>query len=213
MQTGNTDNSDASGFTYVTRPSKRKAKNKARTGVPALSLASLLNESRNQLHETKHWQDCVAYVDDLPDEPLIHKALCLGLGSPTASVNAREQLLLFMELLKHFHIDSHAVTVYDPVFSEEDRKGLKELGFEISEENKKGRYPVDERTLVYMPHCGKRLYENLYRANWSKIQLSSLVLVGNDLQGYEEGTPKAKFEAQTPCLARILPYLQARNPI
>ena len=38
------------------------------------------------------------------------------------------------------------------------------------------------RTLFYMPHCGKALYNNLLWANWTPELLTNLLIIGNSFQ-------------------------------
>ena len=45
-------------------------------------------------------------------------------------------------------------------------------------------YPLDEPTIVYMPHCDLHLYENLLRANCSRERLPRLLLIANRLSEY-----------------------------
>lgn len=41
------------------------------------------------------------------------------------------------------------------------------------------------KTLLFMPHCGVELYENILRQNWAVDGLQRLLLLGNALQEYE----------------------------
>jgi len=40
------------------------------------------------------------------------------------------------------------------------------------------------KTLFFMPHCGKALYNNLLWANWSLDRLPKVVLIGNSFANY-----------------------------
>lgn len=44
---------------------------------------------------------------------------------------------------------------------------------------------ANEKTLFYMPHCGKQLYSNLLWANWSSRLLQNVVLFGNSFSMYK----------------------------
>lgn len=48
------------------------------------------------------------------------------------------------------------------------------------------RYGIEERTIVFMPHCDLQLYENLLRENWTRERLSNVVLIANRLSEYAE---------------------------
>lgn len=52
--------------------------------------------------------------------------------------------------------------------------------------SQKGHYVIDEQTLVFMPHCGVKLYERFLRANWTEEGMDRIILVGNDLRAYVE---------------------------
>jgi hypothetical protein len=47
------------------------------------------------------------------------------------------------------------------------------------DENEVGLRRVEVTTLFYMPHCGRRLYSNVLRANWSPLLLSKAPIFGN----------------------------------
>lgn len=50
-----------------------------------------------------------------------------------------------------------------------------------------GKYTVKSRTMLFMPHCGVELYENILRENWNADALKRILLLGNVLQEYETG--------------------------
>ena len=45
---------------------------------------------------------------------------------------------------------------------------------------------METPTLVFMPHCGVKLYERFLRANWTDEGRGRMILVGNDLRAYVE---------------------------
>ena len=55
-----------------------------------------------------------------------------------------------------------------------------------------GKRKVSEKTLFYMLHCGKPLYNNLLWANWSE-QISNVVILGNSFVSYEERSVPAQY--------------------
>jgi len=61
-----------------------------------------------------------------------------------------------------------------------------------------------------MPHCDRHLYENILRENWGPHGLENMILIANLLTGYMENLPAHKLASESPCLARIAPYLQSR---
>ena len=48
------------------------------------------------------------------------------------------------------------------------------------------RRKVQTHTLVFMPHCGRAMYNNLLWANWSPENLAKLTLIGNSFLSYLE---------------------------
>ncbi|KIJ44146.1 hypothetical protein M422DRAFT_47621 [Sphaerobolus stellatus SS14] len=131
------------------------------------------------------------------------QVLCLGLGSPMESKSSVAQLVLLLSVCDALKIAHEKVTLFDPQFSQEDIQGLLDMGFNVPTENKRGSYTLEDRTLVFMPHCGTQLYENLFRANWTPNRLQRLLLFGNVLEEYATSTPAWKLEQDTPCLSRI----------
>ncbi|KAG9103688.1 hypothetical protein FRC06_008939 [Ceratobasidium sp. 370] len=116
------------------------------------------------------------------------KCLCLGLGRPTLSIEARAQLCLLLDLCAELEITPTDTELFDPAFEDADVAGLSDLGLRVKSENNKGAYVIDTPTLVFMPHCGIELYERFLRANWSGGALARILLVANDLQTYVEST-------------------------
>jgi flagellar biosynthesis protein FliQ len=45
---------------------------------------------------------------------------------------------------------------------------------------------VEEKTLFFMPHCGKAMYNNLLWANWSVDKLEKMAVIGNSFSSYHE---------------------------
>ncbi|EMD38602.1 hypothetical protein CERSUDRAFT_94134 [Gelatoporia subvermispora B] len=129
--------------------------------------------------------------------------ICLGLGSPAASRDARAQLAFLLEACDALELDRGAIPVFDPVFSDEDHALLSELGLQPTAEDKQARYALEDTTLAYMPHCDLQLYENLLRANWTRAALPRVVLIANRLSEYADSMPSRRLSAEYPCVARI----------
>jgi len=49
-----------------------------------------------------------------------------------------------------------------------------------------GKKRSEERTLFYMLHCGKALYNNLVWANWNPVHLNNTIIIGNSFTGMSE---------------------------
>lgn len=52
------------------------------------------------------------------------------------------------------------------------------FGLRVLRENECGRRQAAARTVFFMPHCGKSLYENVVASNWGR-RLGDVVIVGN----------------------------------
>ncbi|RPD65925.1 hypothetical protein L226DRAFT_530050 [Lentinus tigrinus ALCF2SS1-7] len=136
--------------------------------------------------------------------------LCLGLGSPSSSRDARAQLALLLAACDDLRIDHTKVSVFDPVFAEQDLQLLAQHGLIPFPENRMARHVLKSPTIAFMPHCDLHLYENLLRENWSKAQLPNVLLIANRLSEYAESIPARKLAAEHPCVARLAPYLTSR---
>ena len=97
------------------------------------------------------------------------------------------------------------MSIYDPVFSDDDVKFLKGLELTCLAENKArtsspvldymaltklspqgARYKLTQPTLVFMPHCDRYLYENILRENWGPHGLKNMILIANLLTEYRD---------------------------
>ncbi|CAD6911814.1 unnamed protein product [Tilletia controversa] len=143
------------------------------------------------------------------------RILCLGLGTVRNSAIPQLQLALLLLLRDHLSTmlgDFCTVEAFDPVFTEDDRELLQALGVDVLEENKRGAYVLDEPTLVYMPHVGRGLTEQLLRANWSEDGLENMYLCCNDLDVYVTHVAQEKLRRESPCLYKLAPHL-VREPV
>ncbi|KAI0818878.1 SRR1-domain-containing protein [Irpex lacteus] len=118
------------------------------------------------------------------------KVLCLGLGSPASSRDARAQLAFLLEVCDDLKLERSNVSAYDPAFTDEDDQLLASLNMKRlpDSENRDAAYPLSEPTIAYMPHCDLHLYENILGANWSSSQLPQLVLIANRFSEYLDST-------------------------
>ncbi|KAG9127654.1 hypothetical protein FRC07_011240 [Ceratobasidium sp. 392] len=219
---------DGEGFVYVNRASRRgkgRGKGRMRHSTPPV-FSDLLERTREQLVSSGWWNtyraeivpeinrasksivgsgDTEEYDGGGRNEASSSrwKCLCLGLGRPTSSIEARAQLSVLLDLCDELQITPTDTELFDPAFEDADVAGLSDLGLRVMSENKKGAYVIDTPTLVFMPHCGVELYERFLRANWSGSTLARVLLVANDLGSYAESTPARRLEARSPCVAKL----------
>ncbi|CAH1247344.1 SRRD [Branchiostoma lanceolatum] len=130
--------------------------------------------------------------------------VCYGLGRFSSCVTARYQLGLLLLLMEVLHVPGSCY-VYDPVFSSSEKLLLEKLGCQLILTNEEGKRPVDRRTLFYMPHCGKPLYNNLLWANWGQ-QLSKLIILGNSLSNMALRFPRQELKKSAFYIHSILDY-------
>lgn len=120
------------------------------------------------------------FIDALAFTPC--QVLCLGLGSPSTSVNARAQLAFILQLSQQSDIDPANVLLYDPIFTEEDLSMFRTLELTVlNESSAKSAYEIRHPTIVFMPHCDRNLYEAVFAANPT---LNQMVLIANHIQDY-----------------------------
>ena len=109
--------------------------------------------------------------------------VCYGIGHFGVSRASALQAGLAIHLRKRLGIHG-PMFIYDPVLTENEQRAARSLGFTLLTVNEVGLRVVQEATLFYMPHCGRRLYSNVLRANWSAAGLARLLIVGNSFEGY-----------------------------
>uniref|UniRef100_A0A224YDW2 Protein, containing SRR1 domain n=1 Tax=Rhipicephalus zambeziensis TaxID=60191 RepID=A0A224YDW2_9ACAR len=113
----------------------------------------------------------------LPGDTKVRDVVCYGLGNFSACVSARYQLALLICI--HRQLNPVSVEIYDPVFTEKERKILASIGFTVLVRNDEGKRAVRDGTLFYMPHCGTPLYNSVLWANWDPDSLGKVVVFGN----------------------------------
>ncbi|KAI0637181.1 SRR1-domain-containing protein [Trametes polyzona] len=192
---------------------RKKRKNRPQTAPP--SPAALLKRASEELGQGDWLQDVLQALRESLQEafPVSDSApnvLCLGLGSPASSRDARAQLAFLLAACDDLSIDRMNVSVYDPVFAEEDLRLLTELGLSPLPEHRQANYELRSPTIAFMPHCDLHLYESLLRENWSSAGLRNILLIANRLSEYTENIPSRKLASEHPCVARLAPDLTSR---
>lgn len=136
--------------------------------------------------------------------------LCLGLGSPSSSREARAQLAFLISSCTILEIAPSDVSVYDPVFTDADKALLQSFGMRCLADTD-GKHEVERPTILYMPHCDLKLYENIIGANWSEEQLARIIFVANRFKDYTDNYPQSKLEVESPFLMRLVPHLECHS--
>ncbi|KAI0781139.1 SRR1-domain-containing protein, partial [Trametes elegans] len=209
------DGSAQFGYDDHFTPARTRKKRKNRPQVAPPSPAVLLDKAAEELAHgdwlrdtlrllRESLEDAFAPSDTAPD------VLCLGLGSPTSSRDARAQLAFLLAACDDLSIDRTNVSVFDPVFTDQDTQLLAQLRLTPLPEDKVPSYALRSPTIVFMPHCDLHLYENILRENWSRTALPNALLIANRLSEYAESIPSRKLASEHPCVARLAPYLSSR---
>ncbi|KAI8998825.1 hypothetical protein BD414DRAFT_476187 [Trametes punicea] len=198
-------------FTPVRTRKKRKNRPQAAPPSPAV----LLNRASEELANSDWLDDAQQTLRESLEEAFTaldaaQAVLCLGLGSPASSRDARAQLAFLLAACDDLSIDRTRVSVFDPVFVDQDLELLAQLRLTHLSENQQASYGMRSPTIVFMPHCDLHLYENLLRENWSQERLPNVFLIANRLSDYAESIPSRKLTSEHPCVARLAPYLTSR---
>ncbi|KAJ3776717.1 SRR1-domain-containing protein [Lentinula raphanica] len=145
---------------------------------------------------------------------------CLGLGSPETSDNARVQLAFLLTACDALHINHKNVSIYDPIFTNEDKSlfvqlGIQVLEYEHSDSPLESHLPLPTPetqtgiSILFMPHCDLTLYESVLAARWSPERLRNVVFVGNHFDDYIQNNSVQSLERKAPHLLKIAPNLTA----
>ncbi|KAG2158435.1 SRR1-domain-containing protein [Suillus bovinus] len=142
--------------------------------------------------------------------------LCLGLGSPSSSREARAQLAFLISSCTILEIGPSNVSVYDPVFTDADKALFQSFGMRCLPDTASlfahdGKHVVERPTILYMPHCDLKLYENIIGANWSEEQLARIIFIANRFSDYTDSHPQSKLEVESPYLMRLVPHLESHS--
>jgi hypothetical protein len=79
-------------------------------------------------------------------------------------------------------------------------------------DNHQGRQSFEGRSLFFMPHCPRQLYENVLWAHYN--QLNRIVILGNSLLNYVDAlhgkndTTLNVNSSSCPCLKAIIPFVR-----
>lgn len=140
----------------------------------------------------------------------IQELVCYGLGSFSESYIARYQLVFLLLVIEEMEIPLCNCHIFDPQFTEEEKVILQEFGLNIIVENEVGKRRCNRRTLFYMPHCGKALYNNLLWANWG-TNLDNMIIIGNSFTSMVERIPKRIIEEFGYYILKIEPYMTEKE--
>ncbi|KAG7092409.1 hypothetical protein E1B28_008766 [Marasmius oreades] len=176
---------------------------KKRKGVRP-SLSTLVDQCRKSLKESEWYKQCEEILlESIPfDRPF--EIICLGLGSPSSSAISRVQYCFLLNLCDHKPVK---VSLYDPVFTEEDCGLFEEHELPVSPALTNGAAHL---TVYFMPHCDMELYEQVLKVNGCEQRIRNLVLIGNRLEDYVENKPTRELQLNAPHILSIVTTLTSK---
>ncbi|KAJ8078722.1 sensitivity to red-light reduced protein [Marasmius tenuissimus] len=198
-----TSTTDSSSFQYdeFSAPvSRKKRKGRQQARAP---LSTLIEQCREDLQKNDWFSRCEEIIlSSIPfDTKEPFSLVCLGLGSPSSSPISRAQFAFLLYLCDSLHLTTLSrVSLYDPVFTDEDHKLFEDHGFSMSSDLRPaGTEPV----IYFMPHCDMELYEAILEANWTEPQIRDVVLIANRLLDYVENKPSRELKVTAPRILSI----------
>ncbi|OQR86223.1 kinase [Thraustotheca clavata] len=111
--------------------------------------------------------------------------------------------LLHQYLLQH--VKTVHAFVYDPIMTEDDNLVAEAMGLTVMKTNEQGQRQAKTPTLFFMPHCGKKLYQNVLLSNWGRDGLSRITILGNSFQAYDDRVVIAK-DRKASIFSALVPY-------
>ncbi|BGP05848.1 hypothetical protein JCM10049v2_001664 [Rhodotorula toruloides] len=200
---------DTDGFTSVARkkPARPARNRKGKERFRERTLEEKLEARAQGLSESRYLQKCkdllrsalssppspdtnAPSTSSVPHCPPPVCVVCLGLGSLSESTKAQDQYVLLqglLEELKGVMNEDIPTEFYDPVFTPEDTAFLASKGHTVLS----SPHPLvlTHRTLLYIPHGPRTLFDALLRSNWTcPEQLEKVVVWGNRLDLYDDPT-------------------------
>ncbi|XP_077558926.1 SRR1-like protein [Haemaphysalis longicornis] len=208
------------GFTVVKRRGKLKKKEAQRLEAAVSSdhddgpsesvVLRRISEAEADLESSSYLADVLEVLKKcllaFPGGAHVRSVVCYGLGNFASCVNARFQFALLICIRRH--LSASSAEVYDPVFTEKERKVLTSMGFSVLEENEEGKRSVHKPTLFYMPHCGTPLYNSVLWANWDAASLNQVLILGNSFSSMWTHKLDRALQEKCPFLFNVRPAVQ-----
>lgn len=226
--------SDNDGFTLVTYKHPRKNKacgktNKLLVNSTPIGQASdnakqqdlvihYIDNCKIEIRNTSFYEEIVSSILNSISENVMSKNVkettqefselftdfvCYGIGQLSESPIARYQFAFLLLLREHFQPQGNCY-IYDPVFTCLDKLIIKHFKLDLISKNEEAKRKVSCKTLFFVPHGGKPLYNNILWANWGAT-LANIVILGNSFHSYDQRIPSSQLLLEASYIARILP--------
>ncbi|RIB15602.1 SRR1-domain-containing protein [Gigaspora rosea] len=175
-------------FQYLSQDSKKKNRSKNVLQNSSENVIYFIEEKMQALKKSVFFQELKEIIDFQllpPNRPTLVDIVCYGIGSIEKSRTSQYQFALML-LFKNLFQITGKIYAYDPILSQVDTEVLTHYNIESIKINEKAKRAVTNHTLFYMPHCPLGLYNNLIEANWDRVKLKDVIIVGNRLDFYNE---------------------------
>ncbi|KAF4359534.1 hypothetical protein F8388_003537 [Cannabis sativa] len=101
------------------------------------------------------------------------------IGSIKHREKSRLQLSLALLLKEKVDWISDNIKIFDPNLTYVENQALRDMGFQVLENDEKGKRKVKKPTVFYMPHCPATMYVNVVKENQEGGTLKNVVVLGN----------------------------------
>ena len=186
--------------TFIAVKNRRRRKQKVAETNPVSLQLTKIESCKLDLQESAFYADLLASLSQCNFTSIVS----YGIGSPSSCPIARHQFALLLLLNNQYNV--RECSLYDPAFSCLDKELILHYDLTLIFCNEEGKRRVREKTLFYMPHCGKLLYDNVLRANWSSIE--NVIVIGNRFSSYKERLTTKRFRAEAPCVEKLNELLE-----
>eukprot|EP01102_Stenamoeba_stenopodia_P013725 TRINITY_DN4488_c0_g1_i1.p1 TRINITY_DN4488_c0_g1~~TRINITY_DN4488_c0_g1_i1.p1 ORF type:complete len:299 (-),score=26.41 TRINITY_DN4488_c0_g1_i1:330-1187(-) len=130
--------------------------------------------------------------------------VCYGIGNISRSKCSLYQLALISLLLVDLEIKGERY-IFDPVLTNIEQSICQSaLNMNIIPHDEIGKRRVERRTLFFMPHCDKALYQNLLIANYKS--LNDVIIIGNSFAQYQQRCVTKKQVAELSVLLKVAEF-------
>lgn len=195
---------------YKTRTMIRKRrKSDATTENSRLDMkANCIFKIKAQLQKSPWWTQVERLLNDACKGRKVHSVHCLGIGSFFHSTNAMHQLACAL-LLKAFLIPDGVCSVTDPAMADIDLQLAHHLRLQVIPFNELDTIepPSGFCTILFMPHCGLCLNEQMF-AKCYEFKFRDVIFLANTFSIYVNTTEVTRRPIP---FARLIQHLSASN--
>lgn len=136
----------------------------------------------------------------------INQIICYGIGNFTDSIAAKYQFVLLLLLKIEYDCE---ILIYDPIFNELELELIEIFKLELITQNEECKHTITHaKTLVYMPRCPIQLINNILYSNWTRENLSNLILLSNSISTVVDSNTDAFLKSNLQFLFHIKEFLE-----